>query len=171
MKGFVCNGVIALLTVSSLLAQQRTRPSLRVSCTADRSSYAPSDTMNLTTTVENVGRTDVYVYGTMEWGWAAIGFKLTDETGHAMPLRKRIDPLPPPPVYDKSQLVGLAPGYFFGTHLAFPLSDYDLKPGVYYLVVSYHSDHFANEGFGLPILTSADGEYVSNKVQLEIHPR
>jgi hypothetical protein len=67
--------------------------------------------------------------------------------------------------------VGLAPGYFFGTHLRIGLSRYKLNPGVYYIQVAYQSNHPHEEGFGLPIVTMADGAFLSNKVQIEVRPR
>ena len=88
-----------------------------------------------------------------------------------MHSQKHVIPPPPPPVYDKSQLVGLAPGYFFGTYLIFDLSHYSLSPGVYYVQVSYSSNYGKESGFGLPILTSQDGEFRSNKVRIEVRPR
>ncbi len=84
--------------------------------------------------------------------------------------QKHVIPLPPPPVYDKSDLVGLAPGYFFGKHLVFDLSHYKLSPGVYYVQVSYWSSYGKESGFGLPILTADDGEFRSNKVRIEVRP-
>ena len=84
--------------------------------------------------------------------------------------RESTIPLPPPPVYDKFQLVGLAPGYFFGTHLVFDLSRYVLSAGVYYVQISYRSNYRKEEGFGLPLLTFDDGEFRSNKIRLQISP-
>jgi len=47
--------------------------------------------------------------------------------------------LPPPPLGDKFELAGLEPGYFYGRHLDFALSDYDLKPGTYFIAFKYQS--------------------------------
>jgi hypothetical protein len=171
MKRFVCAVFLTLIVVTPISAQQQEKPVIAVSCTADKLSLAQGDVVNLTITLENRGSSDVYVYRTLEWGWAGIGFTLTDNKGHLVYSRERIIPLPPPPVYDKSQLVGLAPGYFFGTHIPFHLSHYDLSPGVYYIQVSYQSNYFKESGFGLPILTIDDGEFRSNKIQIEVRPK
>lgn len=69
---------------------------------------------------------------------------------------------------DKSELVGLEPGYFYGRHLDFALSDYDLKPGRYFMAFKYQSYYHDRDGFGLPILTWDDGEMVSNKIEISI---
>ncbi len=170
MRHFVCIVLFALLPVVSLLARQEGRPVLGLSCTADKPSYTVGDSVHLTITLENRGSSEFYVYRTLEWGWAGIGFTLTDATGHTVPARKPSIPLPPLPIYDKSQLVGLDPGYFYGTYLFFDLSHYDLKAGLYYLQVSYQSN-YSGRSFGLPLLTFADGKFQSNKVQIEIRPK
>jgi hypothetical protein len=170
MKRLACSAVIALVAVGSLFAQQETRPVLRLTCTADRPSYAPHDAVALTITLENIGSSEVFLYRTLEWGWAGIGFALTDAREHLVRPKEPLTPLPPLPVHDKSELVGLAPRYFFGTRLPFELSRYHLKPGVYYIEVSYQSNYHLDDGFGLPILTFADGKF-SNKVRIEIGPK
>ena len=171
MGRYVSTLLFALIAVSSLLAQQSERPMLAVSCTADKQSVVQGDSLSLTVSLENHGSSDVFIYRTLEWGWAGIGFTLTDEKGHAVHARKPIIPSPPPPIYDKSQLVGLAPGYFFGTRMVFHLSHYALSPGVYYIQVSYQSYYPKEEGFGLPILTFDDGEFRSNKIQIQVRPK
>jgi len=85
--------------------------------------------------------------------------------------RQRIIPLPPQPVSDKSKFVGLAPGYFFGTHLAFDLSRYVLNPGVCYVEVSYRSNYGTDSGVGLPMLTSGNSEFRCNKIQIQVRPK
>jgi hypothetical protein len=68
-------------------------------------------------------------------------------------------------------LVSLATGYFYGTHLAFDLTQFATGSGVYFIEVSYQSNYREDSGFGLPILTVADGEFVSNRVQIQIHSK
>lgn len=172
MARFVCILLFALIAVSPLLAQQSERPVLAVSCTADKQSVVQGDSLNLTVSLENRGSSDVFIYRTLEWGCGGIGFTLIDEKGHAVHARKPINtPLPPPPIYDKSHLVGLAPGYFFGTRMFFHPSHYALSPGLYYLQVVYQSNYPKEEGFGLPLLTFDDGEFRSNKIQIQVRPK
>jgi hypothetical protein len=170
MNRLACSVFLALI-VTFPLSARREKPVLVVSCTADKANVTPRDSVNLTVSVENRGLSDVYMYRTLEWGWAGIGFTLTDSKGDVVRGAKHTIPLPPPPIYDKSQLVGLAPGYFFGTHMVFDFSHYTLSPGVYFIQVSYQSNYPKEEGFGLPILTSADGEFRSNKIQIEVSQR
>ena len=171
MKRFFCALLLTLIVVSPLLAQQREKPVLALSCTAETVTLAQGDSVNLTVSLENRGSSDFYIYRTLEWGWAGIGYRLTNDKGDVVPPRERIIPLPPPPVPDKSKLVGLAPGYFFGTHLVFDLSRYMLSPGVYYVEVSYRSNYGMESGFGLPMLTFDDGEFRSNKIQIQVRPK
>ena len=171
MRHFICPLLFALIAVSPLLAQQSERPVLAVSCIADKHSLVQGESLNLTVTLENHGSSDVFIYRTLEWGWASIGITLTDKKGHVVHGRKPNIPLPPPPIYDKSQLVGLAPGYFFGTHMVLHLSHYELSAGVYYVQVSYQSNYPKEESFGLPILTFDDGEFRSNKIQIQVRPK
>jgi hypothetical protein len=42
------------------------------------------------------------------------------------------------------------------------------SPGVYYLQVLYQSNYPKEEGFGLPLLTFDDGEFRSNKIQIQV---
>jgi hypothetical protein len=69
---------------------------------------------------------------------------------------------------DKSELVGLEPGYFYGRHFDFALSDYNVKPGTYFIEFKYQSYYRDRDGFGLPILTWDDGEIISNKIEISI---
>ena len=169
MRRFACTVLVPLLVACSLYGQEKTRPVLHVSCSADKHSYAANDSVDLTVTLENVGQSDFYIYRNVEWGWAGIGFKLFDANGNMVRPRQHSIPLPPPPVYDKSQLVGLAKGYFYGTHLVLDLTHYALEPGAYSIEVSYRSNYREDSGFGLPILTFADGEFVGNRIQIEVH--
>jgi hypothetical protein len=171
MKWVVSTLILTLVGVSPSLAQQPEKPVLALSCTADKVSLSQSDSVNLTVTLENRGPSDFYIYRTLAWGWAGIGYTLTNDKGDVVHPREIGTLLPPPPVYDKSRLVGLAPGYFFGTHLVFDLSDYILSPGVYYVQVSYRSNYGKEMGFGLPILTFADGGFRCNKIQIEIRTK
>ena len=171
MKRFVCAVFLALIVVSPMLAQRREKPVLALTCTAEKVTLTQSDFVNLTVSLENRGSSDFYLYRTLEWGWAGIGYTLTNDKGDVVHPRERTIPLPPPPVSDKSQLLGLAPGYFFGTHLVFDLSRYMLRPGVYYVEVSYRSNYGTESGFGLPMLTFDDGEFRSKKVQIQVRSK
>jgi hypothetical protein len=171
MRAWVCSLLFGLLTTSSAFGQQPAKPSLSLSCAAEKSSYKPREIVSLTITLENRGSSDVYLFGTLEWGWAGIFYRLIDATGHTVNPRKPFPiPPPPPPIYDKSALVGLSPRYFYGTHISFDLNYYDPKPGVYFIQVAYHSSYHSSNGFGLPILTWEDGKVLSNKVEIQILP-
>lgn len=164
--------VFFTLTVVSPLAGQQPQKSLLVlACTADHASYTRDDTVNLTVTLENRGSSKLYVYGILEWGWTGLSFRFTDAAGHDLPAPWLDVPHSPPWVYEESQLVALTPGYFFGTHIAFDLSRYNLKPGTYYFQVAYRSRYQKKWGAGSALLTSDDGEFFSNKAQIRIDPK
>jgi len=169
MQRFVWAVLFTLTFTSELSAQQPTPKKLTVACAADKAIFSPSDSVNLTVSLENRGSSDVYIYRTLEWVWAGVGYRLTNDRGDVLQPRERIVPLPPLPLYDKSDLVGLHPGYFFGTPLVFDLSHYKLSPGVYYVQVLFWSNYHKEDGFGLPIFTFDDGEFPSNKVRIEVH--
>jgi hypothetical protein len=171
MQRFSRAVIVTLLAVSSLYGQVKNKPLLRVSCASDKHSYTANEAVNLTVTMENVGSSDFYIYRNVEWGWAGIGFKLLDAKGNVVRQKQHTVTLPPPPIYDKSQLVSLATGYFYGTHLAFDLTQFVTDSGVYFIEVSYQSNYRKDSGFGLPILTVADGEFVSNRVPIQIHSK
>lgn len=130
---------IFLLLVSSLAsAQQKAPPKLQVSCTLEPRPSPAKGSVDLTISIENVGASDVYLYRPIEWGWAGVRFRLTNSDGRVVEMRNWTVPLPPPPVYGKESLVGVAPTYFYGTHMRIDLNEYyDLEPGVYDLQVSY----------------------------------
>lgn len=161
--------LFALWAFVPTAAQEPKQPALIVSCADKQPSYAATETVNLTITIENRGKSDFYVYSPLEWGWTGLWFYLLDAKGNVVrPRQPVIAPLPPPPVYDKSQLVGVAPGYFYGRHFKFGLSDYNLKPGTYFIAFKYQSYYHERDGFGLPILTSEDGEFLANRVEISV---
>jgi hypothetical protein len=161
---------VFLLFVSSLVsAQQKTTPKLHVSCSLEPGSSAPNGILDLNISIENVGTSDIYLYRPIEWGWAGVRFRVINSEGRVVEMKNWTVPPPPPPVYGKENLVGIAPTYFYGTHMHINLREYyDLKPGIYYFQVSYRSNYRAEDGFGLPMLTFQDGDFLSNKVRIEI---
>ena len=163
--------IIVLTTVLSAAGQQSTRPDVELECSANKASYTSLESVDVTISFHNQGSSDVYVYKVIEWGWTGLRFRLLDSSGHVVALRKPPPlPPPPPPLRDKSQLLELREGYFYGAHLLFDLALYDVKPGAYSIQTSYRSYYRAADGFGLPILTWDDGEFVSNKVEIQIRP-
>ena len=160
--------LLILCVACAASAQSDAKPTLTLSCTANKPSYLPQETADLTIAVENQGTSTFYVYNVLEWGWAGIGIRLVDDSGRIVPPKSHIIPLPPPPISKKELLVRIEPGYFYGTHLYVALSHYSLKPGVYFLQASYRSNWSKQDGFGLPLVTSDDGEFLSEKVRIVV---
>jgi len=168
MRFCLCVFVVSL-AVTFAVAQGPKKPALVAACMDQKTSYTPAGTVSLTVTIENRGTSTFYIYRPLEWGWTGLWFRLLDARGNPVQLKQPVTaPLPPPPLGDKSQLVGLEPGYFYGRHLDFTLSDYDLKPGTYFIGFKYQSYYHERDGFGLPILTWDDGEIVGNKIEISI---
>jgi hypothetical protein len=156
----------ALLVATCGVAQNPKEPALVVACVDTRASYAPSETVHLTVAVENRGTSPFYVYRPLEWGWTGLWFGVLDATGKPVrPKQPLIAPLPPPPLSDRSELVEVDPGYFYGRHLDFALSAYDLNPGTYFIAFKYRSEYHQSDGFGLPMLSWEDGEIVAHRIE------
>lgn len=166
---FASGVCFASLVVTVVLAQAPKKPALIAACVNQKASYMPTDTVNISVMVENRGTSSFYLYGPLEWGWTGLWYGIRDAAGKPVrPKQPVIAPLPPPPLADKSELVGLEPGYFYGRHLNLALSNYDLKPGTYFITFKYRSNYSAADGFGLPILTWDDGEIVANKIEISV---
>jgi len=161
--------IFVLLAFSFAAAQEVKKAALVVACEDEKPAYTSTETVSLRVTIENRGTSIFYVYRPLEWGWTGLWFHLLDAAGKPVTLRETIvAPLPPPPVGDKSQLIGLDPGYFYGRRIQFALSDYDLKPGTYFIAFTYQSYYRERDGFGLPILTWDDGEMVANQKKISV---
>ena len=157
------------LMVTVAVAQGPKKPALVAVCLDQKASYTSTDTVNLKIEIENRGASRFYLYEPLEWGWTGLWFGLIDANGNRVRPKEPVDaPLPPPPLYTKSDLVGLEPGYFYGRQLDFALSDYVLKPGTYFIAFKYQSYYHEGDGFGLPLLTWDDGEIVGNKIKISI---
>jgi hypothetical protein len=158
------------LVVTFGVAQVPRKAALIATRLDQRDSYTPTETVDLTISIENRGTSSFYVYRPLEWGWTGLWFGILDATGKPVQRKQPVTaPLPPPPLRDKSELVELAPGYFYGRQLDLALSDYDLKPGKYFVAFMYHSEYSETEGFGLPMLSWGDGEIVANRIEILVH--
>jgi hypothetical protein len=167
----LCCAVVSLLLVASATAKEAVKPSVRVLCSAGKTSYTPGDNVDLAISIHNQGSSALYVFKTIEWGWTGLRFRLMDSAGHAVTPRAGSLPIPPPPPpANKSQFVELDEGYFYGAHQLFPLNIYDVRPGTYFIQVSYQSYYKSSDVPGVRILTSDDGEFRSNKVEIHVVP-
>jgi hypothetical protein len=117
--------------------------------------------------IENRGASPFYVYEPLEGGWTGLWFGILDTTGKPVrPKRPILAPPPPPPLKDKSELIELDEGYFYGRHLDLGLGDFDLKHGKYFIAVKYRGEYSKADGFGLPLLSREDGEAVADKIEI-----
>jgi len=161
--------VFVLFALSFAAGQAGKKAVLVVACTDQKSAYSAAETVNLSVTIENRSGSTFYLFRPLEWDWTGLWFHLLDISGKPVPLRQPvIAPLPPPPIADKSQLVGLEPGYFYGRQIQLALKDYDLRRGTYFIAFKYQSNYHNGDGFGLPILTWDDGEIVANRIKIAV---
>lgn len=110
MRFGLCVCFVSLL-VTLDVAQGPKTPALVVACVDQKASYAPAETVNMTVTIQNRGTSRFYFYRPLEWGWTGLWFGLVDATGNRVPPKAPfVHSLPPPPLRDKSELVGLEPG-------------------------------------------------------------
>ena len=129
--------LIVCLSSGFVKRAEKRSPSLRVSCSADKRSYAANDAVDLTIALDNLA----HLTSTSTETWNGFGPELGSAfrcEGNVVQVKQRSIPLPPH-LYDKTKLVSLARGRFLRTHLAFDLSHYALEPVVYSIEVSYRS--------------------------------
>jgi len=87
MRIVVCNLLLVLLILSSPGRTAKSSPKLQVFCSVQPSSSVANDSVDLSITLENVGTSDIYLYRTLEWGWAGVRFRLTNSDGKVIELR------------------------------------------------------------------------------------
>lgn len=143
---------------------------LKVSIVAPKRKLRRTEQLKLLVMLINSGKEDVYVVGTMEWGYSAsLLFHIRDASG------KEIEPIgfPDDQTFvspdDKSAFVKLHPNHFLGTNFFAPLDVLNLKkPGKYAIFVEYHSPLRSGEVELKPFLGKENGRIRSNVVYVEV---
>lgn len=143
---------------------------LGLSLVAHKRRYKRGDQFKVDVMLKNSREEDVYVFGTLEWGYSAsLMFHIRDASG------KEIEPLlvpdspPYAPLDDRGAFVTLRPDHFLGTSYFAPLKLMNLtRPGKYSIFVEYNSPISTAEVDLKPFFGKESGPLKSNVVYFEV---
>jgi hypothetical protein len=168
-------GSLAGSTAKARLQEDRATPKaeiskLELSLTSQKRSYKRGDQFKLQVMLRNVTQTDVFVFGTLNWGYSAsLMFYIRDAAG------KEIEPVlvpdaPPSGIPDdRSAFVKLRPDHFVGTSYYAPFKLMNMtKPGRYTIVVEYNSPISKADVDIKPFFGNENGPIRSNVVYVEV---
>lgn len=143
---------------------------LRLSILAPKRKFRRSEQLKLLVMLVNSGKKDVYVFGTMEWGYSAsLLFHIRDASGREVKPLGFPDDLTRAVQDDKSAFVKLLPNHFLGTDFFAPLDVLNLnKPGKYSIFMEYQSPFSATEVQLSPFWGKENGTIKSNVVWIEV---
>jgi len=169
-------GVLANLSSHSVVAQERivTVPpkeeAVSLSIVAPKHKFRRTDQLKLLVMLINSGKKEVYVFGTMEWGYSAsLLFHIRDASGKEIKPLGFPDDLTRAVHDDNSAFVKLLPEHFLGTNFFAPLDVLNLnKPGKYSIFMEYHSPFSHTEVHLSPFWGKENGPLKSNVVWIEV---
>lgn len=143
---------------------------MRLSIVAPKRKFRRSEQLKLLVMLVNSGKKDVYVFGTMEWGYSAsLLFHIRDASGREIKPLGFPDDLTRAVQDDKSAFVKLLPDHFLGTDFFAPLDVLNLnKPGKYSIFMEYHSPFSTTEVPLSPFWGKENGTIKSNVVWIEV---
>jgi hypothetical protein len=120
--------------------------------------------------LKNSREDDVYVFGTLDWGYSAsLMLYIRDASGKEIEPRLVPDSPPYAPLDDRSAFVKLRPDHFLGTTYFAPLKLVSLtRPGKYSIFVEYNSPISTAEVELKPFLGKESGPLKSNVVWIEV---
>ena len=164
---FACPAAHAQEPAAKAIVEQDT---LELSIVSQKRNYKRGDQFILQAMLLNSGGDDVYVFGTLDWGYSAsLMFHIRDASG------KEIEPLlvpdPPPSGIpdDNSAFVKLRPDHFLGNSYFAPIKLMNLsRPGRYDIFVEYKSPiSTANVGVS-PFFGKENGTIRSNVIRIYV---
>jgi hypothetical protein len=143
---------------------------LELSIVSQKRSYKRTDQFKMQVMLRNPGEEDVYIFGTLDWGFSAsLMFYIRDASG------KEIEPVlvPDSPPFgipdDRSAFVKLRPDHFLGTSYFAPLKLMSLtRPGRYAIFVEYNSPVSTADVDLKPFFGKENGTIKSNVVWIEV---
>ena len=158
---------------------QKVKPSMSQSVSVvartDRNRYSRDSVLRLSAYLRNDGDGPVYVDGRMFWTGFGGGLELQihDANGKRLPARVMSDAIMPPPAEnDKSILIRLDPGFFYGTSINLKVNDFFPEPGRYSIRVVYKSwlrrESVAPQLRSLPALWENTPQITSEPVWIEV---
>jgi hypothetical protein len=144
--------------------------SLELTLVSPKSSYKRSDQFKLQAMLRNSSEDDLYVFGTLEWGYSAsLMFHIRDASGKEVEPIFIPDPPPHAPPDDKSDFVKLRPDTFIGTTYFAPLKLMNFKrPGKYSIFVEYWCPFPSRDVTVSPFWGSEKGKLRSNVVSINV---
>lgn len=143
---------------------------LELSLVSHKRVYKRGDQFKLQAMLRNAGEKDIYLYGTLDWGYSgSLMFHIRDASG------KEIEPLvvpdspPSAPPDDKSAFVKLRPDHFLGTSYFAPFNLMNLpRRGRYSVFVEYRCPFSIRDVVVTPFWGSESGIIKSNVVYIEV---
>jgi hypothetical protein len=173
--GFVF-GILANFSSDSGVAKERvvTVPqkdnTFTLSIVAPKRKFRRTDQLKLLVMLINSGKKEVYVFGTMEYGYSAsLLFHIRDASGKEIKPLGFPDDLTRAVQDDNSAFVKLLPEHFLGTSFFAPLEILNLnKPGKYSIFMEYHSPFSSTEVQVSPFWGKENGSLKSNVVWIEV---
>jgi hypothetical protein len=145
---------------------------LELSLVTDRRKYKQHGKIRITVTLTNNEYVkDIFIYGTLGWGYYASLFDtISDAQGKRIQPKVFPDDLTPPiSRNDASLFVKLQPRHFLGTYFVEELDQLNLtKPGKYSIFVEYHSPISRSDVDLRNFWSKEDGTIKSNVVYVEV---
>jgi hypothetical protein len=143
---------------------------LQISLVTPKLTYKRNEKLKLQVMLTNVSYKNLYVLGSLEWGYnASLLLHVRDASG------KEIEPkaFPDTQVFvdpnDQSTFVKLQPNHFLGTNFVSDLDFLNLtKPGKYSVYVEYFSKVPASAVTAKPFWGHENGTIFSNLVWIEV---
>lgn len=143
---------------------------LELSLVSQKRRYKRNDQFKLEVMLRNSSERDVYVFGTLDWGYSAsLMFYIRDASGKEIQPQLSPDSQTYASPDDKNAFVRLGPDHFLGTTYFAPLKFMNLtRPGRYAIFVEYTSPFSTAEVELKPFLGKENGPIKSNVVWIEV---
>jgi len=143
---------------------------LELSVMSQKNIYHRGDEFRLQVMLRNPSEKDVYVFGTLDWGYSAsLMFHIRDSKGKEIVPREVPDTPPVAPPVDKSAYVKLRPDHFLGTSYFAPLKVVNLTmPGKYSIFAEYRCPFPRADVPVSPFWGHEEGIVKSNVVYVEL---
>jgi hypothetical protein len=143
---------------------------LELSLISQKRIYQRGDEFRLQVMLRNPSEKDVYVFGTLDWGYSAsLMFHIRNSKGKEIVPKEVPDTPPVAPPADKGAYIRLRPDHFFGTSYFAPLKVMNLtKPGKYSIIVEYRCPFARADVPVSPFWGYEEGTVRSNVVYVEV---
>jgi hypothetical protein len=149
--------------------EQRLR-GVQLSLTSLKRRYNRNDQLRLDVLLRNSREEDIYVFGTLDFGYSAsLILHISDASGKEIEPKVFSDALTHASPDDKEAFIKLRSNHFLGTVFFSPLKFLNLtKPGKYAIVAEYNCP-FSNAEVKLkPFYSKENGPLKSNVVWIEV---